>query len=375
MAVTFDELIEPADKDDYLASELSIAAALGLPETSWQPGAVGRTILEIVAQQFANADDVRVLIAKGGFLDFATGSWLTVLAQDVYDVTRIEATFATGPVTLTNTTGSPIIIGVAAVHLTTSAGLATYRNTIGTTVPASSSVTIDFIADQAGAIGSANAGAISVFVTPVIGLTASNPDPFVGVDEESDLLLAQRCRDALGRLSPDGPSAAYVYFAKTATRADGTPIGVTRVQVIADSSTGLVTVWVADASGAIAGGDVTYVNTAVQQNAVPLGINAAVVNATEVNVQVVATVYARAPVPTADQIVTELVNFFGQLPIAAPTAWNYIYLDEITGAIWRAFPSVTHVVLTLPAATVALAAGRVPVCTSVSTDITVVVVT
>src|SRR5207247_8793010 len=104
--------------------------------------------------------------------------WLTALALDVYDVTRITSTFATGRVSLTNTTGSPIVLTAGGVHLTTAAGAATYENTLGVTVPAGVTLSLDFTANLAGSIGSTGAATLTIFVTPVIGLTASKSDPF-----------------------------------------------------------------------------------------------------------------------------------------------------------------------------------------------------
>src|SRR5690606_14818917 len=101
---------------------------------------------------------------------------------------------------------------------------------------------VDVIAFEAGSASSSSAGEITEIVTTMLQVTCSNPVALIGRDEESDPALRQRCRDSLGALSPNGPQAAYEYWAKSALRADGQPVNVNRVWVSTASSIGHVTV-------------------------------------------------------------------------------------------------------------------------------------
>lgn len=119
---------------------LNTAALVQLPTTSWQSGAPERTILAIEAVSFAQSDVNISIMAQGGFLQSAasgtvtyttvngttvtvpvtpdpsnpaqnpTGAlgWLDLLTSNVYDVNRLAATFATGPLAIVNTKASSV---------------------------------------------------------------------------------------------------------------------------------------------------------------------------------------------------------------------------------------------------------------------------
>ena len=155
----------------WLAEMLATAALVGLPTTSWQSGAPERTILATQAVSFALSDvDVSVM-AQGGFLQTAstgtvtytatdgtsvtipvtpdpsnaaqnpTGApgWLDLLLTNVYGVTRLQATYATGPLAIVNLKGTsvgPYVAGAYHVGNTTTG--ASYHNQVSLTVPPSS---------------------------------------------------------------------------------------------------------------------------------------------------------------------------------------------------------------------------------------------
>lgn len=127
-----------AQSSSWLETLLQDGATLDLPTTSWQPGAVVRTVMAIMAVELSKGDSAVALQAQGGFLDFAaTGfvtvtdidgstttiavspdpsipgqnpnanpTWLDVLASSVYNVTRTPGSAATNPLWLVNTTGA-----------------------------------------------------------------------------------------------------------------------------------------------------------------------------------------------------------------------------------------------------------------------------
>jgi hypothetical protein len=162
-------LVPPAGS--WLADMLEVAADVQLPTTSWQSGAPERTILAIQAVTFAESDVNISQMAQGGFLQSAasgtvtytttdgtnvtipvtpdpsnaaqnpTGApgWLDLLTANVYDVTRLQATYATGPLAIANLKGSTIgPFATGAYHVANVATGATYHNAASLTVPSSS---------------------------------------------------------------------------------------------------------------------------------------------------------------------------------------------------------------------------------------------
>ena len=191
-----------------------------------------------------------------------------------------------------------------------------------------------------------------------------DPGALVGTDEESDEALRQRCRDALGALSPNGPKEAYAYVAKSATRpTDGSLIGVNRVSVSADTGTGVVTVYVADPDGPLALLDLGYVNDEIQLKVVPIGITANVLNAVPITQPITVTVWAhRANNVTQAGIMGDISNalvaHFQTIPIGGDQlvegGTGYIVFSELVSIIDNSNSAIYRVALSVPAADVVL---------------------
>ena len=142
---------------------------------------------------------------------------------------------------------------------------------------------VQFEADIAGP-GTSVIGSINQAVTVLPGVQVSNLVALVGTAAESNVALAQRCRDRLASLSPDGPSGAYSYFAKTAYQTVNaiTPgaisAPITRVLVAPNQVTGVVQLVVANASGPVTGAvellvtGATNANPIVVSTAAPHGL-------------------------------------------------------------------------------------------------------
>lgn len=166
--------------------------------------------------------------------------------------------------------------------LVTSATQFTLQGSMGSGVYSSGGTVLpcqvpQFAADVAGPTGSAGIGAIKQPVTAAQGVTVYNWLPFVGAAWESNTAFAARCRLKLQSLSPNGPSGAYLYFALTALPilAALTPSfvmsqPVTKVLKQASTTTGVVNVYVANASGPVTGCVQTPVTAA--SNATPIAV-------------------------------------------------------------------------------------------------------
>src|SRR5689334_15006781 len=159
-----DQLINPLTKDQVKASIYNLLKAAGVPVTSWQEGAVVRTLIAIIAAIFAGFTEVIAVATRSGFLDLAEGIWLTVLAYYVYGVTRIEATFATGKVTLTNTGGGLFDMEPGDLILLCPSTKKTYTNVAAFKLDPLGTLDIDVRAVEAGAASTAPPNTITDFV-------------------------------------------------------------------------------------------------------------------------------------------------------------------------------------------------------------------
>lgn len=264
------DLLVQETKAALYAKGLQVATAVGLPVTSWQAGDPTRSLFHFVSEVLSTVESVVASFVGSGFLDHARGQWLTLLAYEVYGVTRTEATYATTTNTLTNTGGGLYTIEAGDLTFKNSTTDKTYHNTSGGTLSPGpgTTLTLDIVADEAGSDSSAAIGEIDDLVTTLLGVTCTNASAAVGVDEESETALRARCRAKLGALSPNGPVDAYTYVALTPEYSGTT--NVTRARAYADPDTGIVLVYLAGPSGEVTGADVTAVDLALRQWALPL---------------------------------------------------------------------------------------------------------
>lgn len=176
----------------WLAQMLAIANTVGLPTTSWQPGAPERTILAIEAVTFSESDVQVSRMAQGGFLQSAAGGtvtyvtnngttvtvpvtpdpsnaaqnptgalgWEDLLSQNVYATTRLSATAAVGPLAIANlrpTSVGPFSAG--AYHVSNTVTGALYTNIATLNIPSS------IIAGTGGVITNVQVGLSQTIVT------------------------------------------------------------------------------------------------------------------------------------------------------------------------------------------------------------------
>ena len=373
MGLPFEDLLKPLTAAQVKASLYTLLAALGLPVTSWKEGAVVRTIIAVVSVVFGGFTELMVLVARSGFLDLAAGGWLTLLAEQVYDVARILATAATGQVTATNAGGGLYTFEPGELVVTAPGTKRTYQNVVAVTLTPMSAVTFDVIAQELGTASNAAPGTVTGLATAVPKVTVTNAGSILGSDEEKDLALRQRCRDKLGALSPNGPKAAYEYWAKSATRLDGTYIGANRVWV---SPSGVpVEVIVAGPAGAISGDptdpatDLGAIAVAIEQRVVPNGVTYTLASATEHAMAVACDIWIdKASGLTSGEITTAataaLDDFLGASPIGGVDlgGGGFVFVNAIIAAIAAIAPSkVLKVGVNSPAADEAIGAGEVPV--------------
>lgn len=295
MAISIDQLVQSLSKEEVLDALLALLKAAKFPVTAWQPGEPVLALLEKISEWFAALwDNVIVKAIRAGFLEYAEGDWLTLLAWVAYGVLRNAATFAGRSITIENHEGGVWNFFPGDVRIKNEAGK-TFSNVTGGSLAAFigsgdyPTVTMDFLADEAGSGSNTAVGGIqTILVEGPAGVFArTNDAPFYGDDEEGDVSLRERCRLSTGPLSPGGPKAAYESIARSAKRADGTNVDVTRVRIVQPGGSELYA-YLAGANGATTGdtltegSDVYITNQALQLYADPWGITLYVEAASEV---------------------------------------------------------------------------------------------
>jgi len=355
---------------------LDICTSLGLPVTSWQAGDPVRSLLHLEAYTLEALESLVTGYIKSGFLDYAEDVWLKVLADQQFGVTVAEATYAETDVVLTNSgTGLyPILAGD--LTFKNSVTGATYHNTtpsVSTNLSPGSTLTVTVVADIAGSDGSAGVGEIDTLVTARDGVTCTNALAAVGIDEQDEAVTRQDCRDKLDFLSPDGARGAYSYVARNSDYG-GTP-AITRTRVYGDSTTGIVTVYLAGPSGGSSVADVALATTAIVTWCTPICITPVVAAATNVTVPVTYSLWVykscgltSTEVKTA--ISTALEQMFATVPIGgdviAPATTGKLYQSDIAATIIRALPEGFRVTVSAPSGDTALTNGQVAVLGTVT---------
>lgn len=381
---TLDELTTPLTRDEARDAIYAAIASLGVDVTSWKPGAAMRATISGVAIVLSALSKLQALIAASGFLARAEGDWLTLVAKYVYGVDRIEGTFATGNVTLTNGGGGVFAIGVGDLVVAHEDTGKTYRNTAAFTLHASETLDIAVQADELGSASTATPDKITEFVTTLLQVTVTNESSLVGLDEEDDQTLRLRCAEKLGTLSPNGPRDAYAFIARSATRADGTSIGVTRVKTVADGA-GNLTVYVADDDGPITGTvgdldtDLGRVDDAIQRLAAPLAVAATTVSASAHLIAITYSLWIRDTTGASnsdiqDAIALKLTEYLATSPIGGHVispATGTIYKSTLEAVIGSVYPAETlKITVSVPAGDVSIADSEAPVVGTLTPTIT-----
>lgn len=378
---TLASLLVQQTKEYLYQLALDVAESVGVDTTSWQPGDPTRSLYHVESEALSALETMNVGFIESGFLDYATGDWLKVLAEQVYGVVVPDATFATTSVTLTNTGGGIYIVEANDLTFKNTATGRTYHNTEGGTLSGTpGTLTLTVVADEAGSESSAGAGEIDELVTTLLGVTCSNASAAVGTDEQSAATTRQQCRDKLGSLSPNGPKDAYSYVARNAALT-GTSV-VTRVRVYPDSDTGEIDIYVAGASGAVGAPDVALVEEAIATWATPLCITPTVASASSVVVPVTYTLWIykscnKTSGEVAADVATALGAMFAARPIGGdiipPATSGALYKSMIESTIRATFPNhAFRVTVASPASDTALTVGQIAALGTVTPTVNLV---
>lgn len=256
------ELLTPKGKDEVLQRLLALLPS-DFAVDDWHDGGVVRTLLELDAQATADMSSAAVNIAKGGFLETATGGWLDKVASNRFGVMRQPSVVAKYRLKLELQSGyGPENIQAGQLWVADASGLL-FNNTQAGTLAQGGMLELDFIAEKAGAIYNLPQGTITQFKTPLPGLSVSNEANALlraGADTEADEALRKRCRMRWALLGRGATADAYRYWALTASPS------VDKVRVIDNHPRGQgtidITIW---GAGGIGADVVAEVNSYVQE--------------------------------------------------------------------------------------------------------------
>jgi hypothetical protein len=335
MTTSLATLLVQQTKSAIFDTCLAVGESLGLPVTSWREGDPTRSVYWVVSELGETLMRVVAQFCAAGFLDYAEGDWLTLLAAQGFNVEREAATYGSCLGTLTNAGGVSRTIGVGDLTVRNSTTQKTYHNTTGGVVPAGGTLEgVTFEADEAGSESNASVGEIDELVTTVLGLSVANTTAATGLDEQDDAGLRSACREKLGSLSPNGPRDGYAYVAKNADLT-GTS-GITRCRTFDDSDTGDVLVYLAGPSGAVSGPDLTAATTAILENATPLCITPTIASAVNVAVPVTYSLWVYDSAGLTTDEIEELVEDALAAVFASRPIGGDIIPPDSTGSLYHA---------------------------------------
>jgi uncharacterized phage protein gp47/JayE len=338
--------------------------------TNFNVGSVVRTLTEVFAEVVAELYAYAAEMLKQGFLDTATGFWLDRKAKE-YGLTRKPAVKAEGVVVysrkLPKNTNIPIPQDSIVTTPKDQAGREyRYFTTQAAVLQAGqTSVEVPVIAEAAGSAYNVGPGSITKMKTFINGIdSVTNPTDWlttVGVDEESDAALRQRCFLAWEELSQGGTAAAYVSWAlsvpgvKSAFVDDTLPRGE-----------GTVDVYIMGEAGLPDPALVQAVQEVVDQNR-PITADALVLAPEPVVIDLATSVTPRAgydPVAMDTEIRRRLAVFFGDiddpsLPIIPLGVGKDVMISQLL-AVVMGVPGVYSLEGSAPPGNVIIAPNQVP---------------
>jgi len=347
------DLIVPQTQAEIFASALAHAETNGLVVSSWREGDPTLTEYDALAEILAAREEITVEYIKAGFLSLAEEDWLTVLALEVFGVTREPAVYATSTVSLSNTGGGVYSREPGEITVKNTTTGKTYTSTSAVSLSGvGDTTTVDVVANDPGTDSSAATDEIDDLVTTMLGVVVTGSTAAIGVDVESDPSLKQRCADTLGALSPNGPADAYSSVARNSALTGSTEVN--RVLAVPDSVYGTVDVLVAGTTGNVSAGAITAVQTAIDLWATPLCITATVANADEHTLNVTLTA-SGSNIPA--DLETAVEDVLGVLVFALPiegVVTTALLIATVHAELIRLGASNVSIALTVPAADVDL---------------------
>lgn len=364
MAISFADLLSAKTAQAIYDEMIAGVQTAGVKVANWRTGGPYRTLLRVTSVALEQVYNVAQAFAGSGFLDYATGDWLTLLVKSIFSEDRALALFTSGTVTLTCSAGAgPYTIPSGSLLISTASGLV-YRSTASVTVPAGGSATVAVRAESPGAKYNVGINAIDRVMSPTyLGLSVSNPSILggdwitsSGSDDESDDRLRTRCRAKWGTLGTGSPASAYVAWALAAS-AETAKVGVNSNLNAGVFASQWVTLVLAGSGGAVSDQAVTDTINYITPR-LPTCAKLAVVKASTLTQTVSGTVYIRSAFNTA-ATQGAIVAALDALAVATSIGGS-VYLSQVIATIQDAVPgAVRNVVVTSPTGDTSLTYAQV----------------
>jgi hypothetical protein len=297
------------------------------------------TLADVDSQELADLTSLVAAIALGGYattqpgVTGAAGSWLDLVAQNFYQLTRNASVATQGTVTLSDPqSAGPFTITAGQLWIADTPSLASstpyrYSNVAGGTLPKGGTLTLTVAAEQPGSVYNRPAGNLTTLLTSLPGVTVSNASNWItvqGADPESDVALATRCQAQWSALGKGATAATYDLWARTASSE------VTRTKVQQDGTVaGQVDIYLAGAAGAVSAAAVTAVTNYIASR-LPLCVVQSTAAATNLAATIAGTVYCFSASLTAAQaaVAANLTALIAATPVGGT-----LYLSQVIEAI------------------------------------------
>jgi len=365
---TYADLIKTLTPEEQRATLLALAALAEMPTTSWHPGDVPLSLLDIEAQSFSEQSAVVAAIAKGGILEDSTGAWLEILVRNNFKLTPRPAVFAQGRAVLSCAANAgPYDIDVNQLWASDAPGHR-FNNIEGGTLPSGGTLPLLWQAEFAGSAYGLVPGTLTYLLTTLAGVTITNPSGWItrpGASAEKEPALKQRCRDRWPDLGSGATAAAYRLWALSTPGA----LEVRRALVVEANNLGTpqgghVTVYLAGDSGAVEEPARAAVAAYIQTKR-PLCVTVHVASGVNRIISVAGTLHV-APGYGAAAAAQAALNLAALEPDIA--IGGTVFLDAIIEVL-MAVPGATHCPLTSPMGDIVM---TVPELAKFELDLTIV---
>lgn len=200
MSITLAELLSPRSRPTLEAILMAVLQeapiegmpGVSLPVTDWNPGGFDRTHMKMVATGLLDREDTIKMLTASGFLDLAATlvdsdgnpieGWMELLASQNFLRNRTDAGYTRQLLTLTCTAGPGPYTRAAGELIAYAPSTGNrYVNVDSVTIPDGGSVQAVFQAEGPGVGYRDSIGSIVALVTPLPGVSVTNPATVHGV--------------------------------------------------------------------------------------------------------------------------------------------------------------------------------------------------
>lgn len=340
-------LITTATQSEFYQKALVFAEKVKLKVTSWEDGDPTKTQFGFLSEQLGEMSQIVAKYTRSNFLSTAEGDWLKLRAEENFNYTAREKTYATCPMILTNHAGGYYPFAEGDLIFRSSINGKTYRNTTSGVLDSGIGelATCTIIADEPGEESSAGTGEIDSLVTTMSGVTCANSEPAIGMDEEDKYSIRANAKGSLKRLSLAGPKGIYAHIATNA-ELSGVPEIVRATEYNAGNA--LAQLYIATSSGSADSGQCTAIAEAIADTAQPGGVTIIVSSATPQALVAVYDLYVFDDIEESDNdVIKAAVSVRINAAISAhpigglqtvPGGPRYIIRSQLEDAITGTYP-------------------------------------